>query len=55
MELIEARLNNGDTIRYYPSRRLGEGSEKEFFATEHDDLVIGFYKDQGSSLIFTFL
>jgi len=46
MEISEARLHNGETIRYYPSEKLGEGSEKEFFATEHDDIVIGFYKDQ---------
>jgi hypothetical protein len=49
MELVEAHLSNGETIRYYPFRKLGEGTEKEFFATEHDDRVIGFYKDQAGT------
>jgi len=50
VEFIEAQLQNGETIRYYPQKKIGEGAEKEFFETEDENLVIGFYKDrQGNS------
>jgi len=46
MGFIEAQLHNGKIIRYHPEKMLGEGAEKEFFLTEDENLVIGFYKDQ---------
>ncbi len=43
VEFAEAQLNDGQVIRYFPDKKLGEGTEKEFFATEDENLVIGFY------------
>lgn len=48
MKLNPAVLYDGKTITYFPHEKdkIGEGAEKEFFPTENDHLVIGFYKDQ---------
>jgi len=46
LTLAEARLYNGQVIRYFPDKKLGEGSEKEFFASEDENFVIGFYLNE---------
>ncbi len=40
------KLHNGEQMRFYPGRPAGEGAEKEFFHTENNDFIVGFYKDQ---------
>jgi len=49
LELARAKLHNGQVIRYFPEKKLGEGTEKEFFATEDEHVVIGFYIGQDES------
>lgn len=46
MRFEEAQLTDGISIRFMPEKKLGEGSQKEFFETENKNLVIGFYKDR---------
>ena len=51
MNLAQAELYDGKTINYFPQQnnKIGEGAEKEFFLTENDNLVIGFYKGLDAS------
>ncbi len=46
MTLAQAHLDNGKKIRYRCDQKIGEGTEKIFFPTEREDLVIGFYRDE---------
>jgi len=46
LTIAEAQLYNGQVIRYFPDKKLGEGSEKEFFASEDEKFVIGFYLNE---------
>ncbi len=46
MTIAEAQLYNGQMIRYFPDKKLGEGSEKEFFASDDENFVIGFYLNE---------
>lgn len=46
VDLAKALLSDGRVIRYFHKKKLGEGVEKTFFATEDENIVIGFYKDQ---------
>lgn len=48
MAFIKAELLNGSTIRFMPREKIGQGVEKEFYLTEDESMVIGFYKDQKS-------
>ncbi len=45
MENRTALLHTGEQIKYFPEKLLGQGAEKEFFATSNPDLVIGFYRN----------
>ncbi len=45
MDTATAQLYDGRVIQYFPEKKLGEGVEKEFFATQDENIVIGFYKE----------
>lgn len=44
-----AELHTGENIEYYPEKLLGQGVEKEFYASSDPDLVVGFFRDQEGS------
>lgn len=52
MKLARAELYDGQTINFFSreSGKIGEGVEKEFFQTENDALVIGFYKGSDATI-----
>jgi serine/threonine protein kinase len=50
MKTAKAQLQDGRELLYFPKKKLGEGTEKEFFATADENTVIGFYLNENESL-----